>query len=457
MGMIENAAVERLGRFLDLTVYRASLIAHNMANVDTPGFSRQRPVLVESDPIWEGSLLLGTGVTLEKIESLRDNVLELRLNEETQQQGKLGAFVNAMQQVQTMFSGSDGDIGDTISKFFTSLDKLATDPASIPMRQGVLQAADNMATSFRRTAANLGALRGSLDLGVEQAVGEINRLTDQIAKLNGQVTAMESVGQDAGAFLDQRTVLIRNLASLVDVSVIDSGKGSIALTTSQGTALVADNVAFTLDSRLGSDGMQHVFAQDSDITSTIAGGQLAGLLQTRDQSIGSLLSDLDTLASGLITALNTAHHQGFDLAGNVGGDLFAPTVPGTSAASTFQLQITDATLLAASSDQSPGSNGNLQLLSDVAKQPVAGGQTPNNFYARVVFQVGSEVANGSAELDASDLILRQLENQRSAISGVSLDEEASNLIRYQRAYQASARVIATINELTGVAIDIGRY
>jgi flagellar hook-associated protein 1 len=457
MGMIDNAAVERLGRFLDLTACRASLIAHNMANVDTPGFSRQRPIMVESNPLWDGSLLLGSGVTLEKIESLRDNVLELRLNEETEQQGKLGASVNAMQQVQTMFSGADGDIGDTISKFFTSLDKLSTDPASIPMRQGVVQAADNMATSFRRTAANLGSLRSSLDLGVEQAVGEINRLTGQIAQLNGQVTALEKVGQDAGAFRDQRNLLIRNLASLLDVSVIDSGQGSVALTTSQGTALVADNIAFSLDSRPGSDGMQHVFAQGSDITGTITGGQLAGLLQTRDQTIGSLLTDLDTLATGLITALNTAHKQGFDLAGNVGGDLFAPPAPGTSAASTFQLQITDPALLAASSDQSPGSNGNLALLSAVATQPVAGGQSPADFYARVVFQVGSEVANGNAELDSSDLILRQLENQRSAISGVSLDEEATNLIRYQRAYQASARVISTINELTNVAIDLGRY
>ena len=149
--------------------------------------------------------------------------------------------------------------------------------------------------------------------------------------------------------------------------------------------------------------------------------------------------------------------EGFDQAGNQGGDLFTPVAPGTSAAATFQLQITDPSLLAASSDGSSGSNGNLALLSAVATQPIAGGQTPTDFYSRIVFQVGSNVSNASAELDSSGLILQQLQNQRSAISGVSLDEEATNLLRYQRAYEASARVITTIDELTGVAINLGRY
>lgn len=431
--------------------------SNNLANINTPGFSRQRPLMSESDPVRIGNLLFGTGVDLDGVESLRDNVLELRLNEETQQQGQLGAFFNAMQQVQTMFSGNTGDIGDTISKFFTSLSQLSTDPSSIPMRQGVLQAADNMATAFRRTASNLTALRGNLDLGVEQAVQEVNRLTGQIAQLNGKVAALEKIGQDPGAFLDQRNLLVRSVANLIDVSVIGTGYGSISLTTNQGTPLVADTSAFSLDTRFGSDGMLHVYSQDSDITSTIVSGQLGGLLQTRDQSIPSLLSDLDTLASGLITALNIAHGQGFDLGGNQGGDLFTPTALGTSAAATFQLAISDPSLVAASSDGSPGSNGNLAVLSAVAAQTVAGGQTPSDFYAGLVFQVGSNVANASAEIDASNLIQQQLQNQRAAISGVSLDEEATNLIRYQRAYEASARLISTLNELTDVAINLGRY
>ncbi|HZU41631.1 MAG TPA: flagellar hook-associated protein FlgK, partial [Terriglobales bacterium] len=326
-----------------------------------------------------------------------------------------------------------------------------------PIRQSVLQAAANMATAFRRTSANVSALRNNLDLGVVQAVSEVNRLTGQIAQLNSEVASLERIGEDAGAFLDQRNLLIRNLSSLIDVSVIDNGQGSISLTTNQGTFLVSDNKAFTLGTHLGTDGMTHIYDGDTDITSTIKGGQIAGLVQTRDTSLPALLGNLDTLASGLISALNTAHRQGFDVNGDPGGDLFTPTALGASAASTFQVQISDPSLLAASSDGSPGSNGNLAVLSAVADQAIADGHTANDFYARIVFQVGSDVANASSEADASTLILTQLQNQRAAVSSVSLDEEATNLIRYQRAYEASARVISTISELTSIAINLGRY
>ncbi len=160
----------------------------------------------------------------------------------------------------------------------------------------------------------------------------------------------------------------------------------------------------------------------------------------------------------MATALNAAHRNGIDLAGVAGGDLFSPPpATGPGAAANFSVLITDSSKIAASSDGSPGSNGNLTQLLAVQNQAVAGGQSPTNFYADMVFRVGSDVANASAERDASDLILRQLEDQRSSISGVSMDEEAANLIRYERAYQAAARIITAVTEITDTAIQLGRY
>jgi flagellar hook-associated protein 1 FlgK len=121
------------------------------------------------------------------------------------------------------------------------------------------------------------------------------------------------------------------------------------------------------------------------------------------------------------------------------------------------VQISDPALLAASSDRSPGSNGNLAQLLAVRNQAVVAGQTPIDFYATTVFKIGNAVATGSAAQDASSLILQQLENQRSSISGVSLDEEAANLMRYQRAFEAAARVVSTISEVMDTAVNLGRY
>jgi flagellar hook-associated protein 1 len=431
--------------------------ANNVANANTPGFSRQRPVLVPGDPVILGSLSFGTGVVLQKLQSLRDPILELRLNQEMQSQGKLDSTLGALQQIQVMFSGTDSGIGDAISKFFDSLQQLSTDPSSLSMRQGVLTAASNLATTFNTTSQNLQSQRANLDLNVVQTVGEINTLTAQIAGLNQQITTLENVHQDASAFVDKRTNLILQLSNLVDVSVIQTEHG-ISLTTANGTALVAEGRSFALVAGIASDGTQHILAQGRDITGSLVAGKLGGLLEMRDQRIPGLQGNLDQLAAGLANALNVAHRSGFDLNGNAGGDLFVPPpAGGIGAAAALSVAITDPALIAASSDGAPGGNGNLAVLAAVHDQAVVAGQKPLDFYSRVVFQVGSDTANTAADLDASSLILSQLENQRAGISGVSLDEEAANMARYQTAYQAVARVVTTVNDMLDTAVNLGRY
>ncbi|MBZ5706015.1 MAG: flagellar hook-associated protein FlgK [Acidobacteriia bacterium] len=431
--------------------------SNNVANVNTPGFSRQRPVLIEGDPISLGPLTLGSGVVLQKLESLRDPILELRIQEETQQQGQLDALVSGMSQVQVMFTTSSSDIGTQISNFFASLNQLSTDPANVSLRQGVLTAAGNLANTFRTATHNLAVQQANLDVNVTRVVQQVNLLTGQIAGLNGQIKGMEDRHENASAFVDQRDVLIGQLSSLVDVSSVESDSG-LTLTTSNGTALVAGNRSFPLDTQIDVSGVQHIFAQGTDITGKLTAGKLAGLLQMRDQKIPGVLSNLDALAAGFANAVNTAHRSGFDLNGAAGGDLFVPPpAGGQGAAASMAVQITDPALIAASSDGSPDSNGNLAVLSAVHDQAVASGQTATDFYANLVFGVGSDVSNASAEEDASQLILRQLQDQRGSISGVSLDEEAANMIRYQRAYEAAARMVSTVNDILDTTINLGRY
>ena len=429
--------------------------ANNVANVSTPGFSRQRPVMIAGDPVVLGRLSFGTGVVMQKLESLRDPILELRLNQESQTQGQLDSTLSALQQIQVTFSGTDSGIGAAISKFFDSVQQLSTDPTSLSLRQGVLTAASNLATSFNTASHNLQTQHSNLDLNVVQTVGEINTLTPQIAALNQQITDFENVHQDASVLIDQRGALIRQLSSLVDVSVIQTEHG-ITLTTSNGTPLVAQERSFQLTTQFTAGGIHKIFAGTVDITGLLPAGKLGGLLDVRDNRIPALQTSLDQLAAGLATALNTAHRSGFDLNGTAGTDLFVPPAAGgVGAAAALSVAITDPVLLAGSSDGTPGSNGNLAVISAVHDQAVAAGQKPLDFYSRLVFQVGSDTANAAADLSASQLILRQLEDQRASVSGVSLDEEAANIVRYQTAYQAAARVISTVNSLLDTAVHLG--
>jgi len=431
--------------------------SNNVANVNTPGYSREEPVLVENPPIVLGPLTFGSGVSLQKVQSVRDPILQLRIDGETQQQGALNAFVTGMQQAQVQFnSTSGGDIGSEISNFFSSLGQLSTNPTSLSQRQAVLTAAGNLAQSFNNTADALIQQQTNVNLNVEQDVQQINTLTGQIAQLNSQISALQNVGEDASSFVDQRDLAIGQLSNLIDVSQIQTENG-LTLTTSNGTPLVAGNQSFALSTQPNAAGMQQIYSQQGvNITGTLTSGDLEGQLQVRDEAIPELLSNLDTLAAGLATALNTTNQAGFDLNGNAGGNLFVPPPAGvTGAAAGMAVAITDPSLIAASSDGSPGSNGNVNVLSAVQNQVIANGQNASDYYSNVVFNVGNEVSNSSAELSSAQLTLQQLQNQRGSISGVSLDEEAANLIQYQQAYEAAARVVDTVSQMLDTVINMG--
>src|SRR5580658_33977 len=174
---------------------------NNVANVNTPGYSREEAVLTTSDPVVSDPLTFGTGVTLQNVESIRDPLLESQIQQQTQSQGQFSTLTSALQQTQVNFTTSSDDIGTEISSFFDSINQLSTNPSDLSLRQGVLTAAGNVATSFNTTANNLTQQQTSLDLSVVQTVGQINQLTQQIAQLNQQVSALQNVGESAGSFV----------------------------------------------------------------------------------------------------------------------------------------------------------------------------------------------------------------------------------------------------------------
>jgi len=350
---------------------------NNVANVDTPGYAREVPNLVENPPVVVGPLTYGSGVSLQSIQSLRDPILQARIAQETQAQGQLNSFVAAMQQAQTLFTSSTGDIGTAMSNFFTSVDQLSTNPSDLSLRQGVLTAAGDMANTFNTTANNLIQQQNNLNLNVVEDVQQVNTLTTQIAQLNAQITNLTNINHDASAFVDQRDVLIGQLSNLIDVQQIQSDN-TLTLTASNGTALVTGSQSFTLTTQPNASGQQQIFAQGTNITGDLTSGSLEGTLQARDQAIPGLLTQLDTLAAGLANGLNAAQANGYDLSGNPGGNLFvAPRASGQGAAAGLAVAITDPSLIAASSDGSADSNGNLAAFSAVANQPLAELATPN--------------------------------------------------------------------------------
>ncbi len=439
-----------------------SLLAHqaaleitsdNIANVNTPGYCRRRAVLEEDTTTLSGGSSQGGGLHFKGVQSLRDQVLDLRIGQETQEHSALDAFVNAMSPVESEFTDLENGIGARIDKFFSSLAAMETDPTNIPKRQNVLIAAGNLTNSFQSTAQNLKSIQLNLDTSIVQHLASVNQLTAQIAALNVQV-AKEKLEGEAGAAQDQQTELTRQLCEQIDVSVIQSDDG-LTLTTKSGALLVAGSKSFDLSSFPSSSGLREIVANGKDITADISGGAIGGLLEARDQAIPSILGELNQLASGLATAVNDSNRKGFDLAGNPGANIFAISTP-LDAAASITVAMSDPRGIALSSDGSEGDNGNLGNFEAIRHGNTISGYAPVDFYSSSVARVGNTVATAQSNADASDMALRQLQNQRGAISGVSLDEEAANMIRLQRAFEASARVFTVVDEMLQTVLAMGQ-
>jgi len=427
--------------------------ANNIANQNTPGYSREIPVLNEAAPTVEGNVTYGNGVVLQQIQSVRDQVLQLQISDQAQQQGSSQAQYTALQQVQGLFSDPTQGIGPDFTAFFNSISQLSTNPANMTDRQSVLAAAQNLASDFHSTEQNLESIQSGLNQSVGQNVTQINTLTQQIAQLNVQVGQMQKLGQDPGSLGDQETRLIQQLSQLTNVNQIQTENG-LTLTTGNGTALVVGGQSFALQTTTGPSGMTNISSQGQDITGALRGGQLGGNLQIRDTVIPGLLSQIDNLASQFATSFNAAQASGYDLNGNHGQAFFSDT-SGAGAASNLTVVMTDPSQIAASSDKTAGSNGNVVNLLALQNRALPSGDTPLNTYAGLVSQTGNLTSQAQTELSASTSSLNQLNDQLGAISGVNLDEETTNLINYQRAYEAAARVVSTVDALTQDVLDMG--
>jgi flagellar hook-associated protein 1 FlgK len=427
---------------------------NNIANANTPGYTREIVSLRTATPSSSyGGVQAGNGVVLNGFLSVRDSILQRQLEQGTQAQSKANAQLTSLQQVQTVFNNSSQNIGTQMSALFASISALSTSPQDPVSRQGVLTSAQNLVTSFNVASNTLNQQKSGLNDQVDQDVSQINLLTKQIAALNPLIAT--SGPQGGGTLQDQQDQLILSLSKLTDVSVTKTESG-VTLTTGNGTPLVVGSKASALQTVTGPGGVTNVVdSNGTDITSTIHGGDLGGTLQTRDSDIPSLLNQLDTLANQFAGAFNSAQGSGYDANGNQGTAFFNVPFGVAGSAGAISMAISDPSLIAASSDGASGDNGNLTNFSAIQNTPLPSGQSPTDMYANLVYQVGIKTSSANSESNSTGASLLQMINQWNSVSGVSVDEESTNLIQYQQAYQAAARVISTVQSLFQITMSMG--
>jgi len=441
---------------LDASQGALDATSNNIANANTAGYTREVPQFSENEENLSGGVVTGGGVTLDGLQSVRDELLNLQIQQQTSLQSGADTESTSLQQIQSFFSASSGnDISTQLTAFSSSLAQLSATPTSTSAQQSVLSSGQDLANAFSSTASGLASAQSDADGQVTQTVAQINTLTQQIAQLNGQVSQLTSAGQDGGTTEDQRDELVQQLSALTGVSITQSSDGE-TITTGNGTPLVVGSQSFSLQTTTGSNGFQQVLdSNGNNITSSIQGGQLGGAIQVRDTTIPGFMSSLNTLATQFATSFNAAQAKGFDSNGNAGQAFFSVPANSANAAAGISVALTNPSQIAISSDGSSGSNGNVANLSAALTNDLPSGDTPANAYANLVFQVGSAASNASTQSTAIGQNLQQLQTQQGSVSAVSVDEETTNLLRYQTAYDAAARIVNTIQQLNTVTLDLG--
>jgi flagellar hook-associated protein 1 FlgK len=438
---------------LDATQGALEATSNNIANVNTPGYTREVALFSENGQNQSGNEVTGGGVELDGLQSIRDELLNIQIQQQTSLQSSADTQSSSLQQVQTFFASNGNNIASELTAFSSSLAQLSASPGG-PAEQSVLSSGQNLAGAFNTTAQGLAAAQSGADQQVTQTVAQINSLTQQIAQLNGKLQQVPAA-DSGGTPQDQLDQLVQQLSGLTGISITQGSDGE-TITTANGTPLVMGGQSFNLQTTTGTDGFKQVLdSNGNNITSSIQGGALGGAIEVRDQVIPGFQSQLNTLASQFATAFNAAQAQGFDSNGNAGGNFFTVPSNPNAAAAGISVAITDASQIAVSSDGSAGSNGNVANLSAALTNTLPSGQSPANSYASLVFQVGNAGSNASTQSTAIGQNLTQLTNQQGAVSAVDINEETTNLMRYQAAYEAASRIVSTIQVLDNATLNMG--
>ena len=302
-----------------LSALRASqrglqVTANNLANATTPGYHRQQMILTERGQIQVQNLTLGTGVDVARIARARDLLTEMTINGTTSQQGMAESRMEALQKLESLFAAGDGSAHSTLQTFFNQLDQLATNPADMTIRRGVIQGAQSLANAINDIAGGLDDLEKNLDSQIDDTLDQINNLSGQLAELNRQIGMAQNQGAQPNDLLDKRDAILNELSNYIDVRTVE-GTASASV-----TYLAAGGIVFSTEpQRLGrallDDGSTAIVRQPGNDPLTVPSGRLAGLLDARNELVGSARDQLTTFTQTFVQAMDEVHASGIGRSG----------------------------------------------------------------------------------------------------------------------------------------------
>jgi len=438
--------------FSGLTAAQAGIntSSHNVANAATPGYTRQQVELASRTPYQQRFGLVGQGVDVAAITRNRITGLDTQFRISSANQGRLDVLGDLLYTTETILGEPGSGMTASMSSLWDAFDGLALDPPNASTRQHVISSLEHLSTTISGIAGRWEIEGQHASGSLATAVEHTNTLLQEVASLNRQILDASTLPSTPNDLLDQRDLVMDELAKVagVNVSIMDNGAARVSI---DGLSLVSDMMV----SPLSYDPTSLEISHSSGAVVTV-GGELAGYQAYLQSELPNIQDSLNTFARELADAFNAQHAAGYTPDGSMGGDLLSYTIG--SEAKSLSVVVTHHSELAAAGSGPPVAgydSTNAEALSALRHSLVADGAslTIDDAMRNVVSLVGGLTASTLSAAGSQAALASAAENARMQAHGVSIDEEMVNLITYQRAYEAAARVMTAVDESLDTLIN----
>jgi flagellar hook-associated protein 1 FlgK len=456
-------------RALSVQQEQMAVTGQNLSNANNAAYSVQTLNVTASTPLETPIGDEGTGIDATSITSASDPYLNSQIQAQdsltssltAQQTGLENAQAYLDEQITSTGSSATPDspngLASSLSTLFDSFSAMENDPSSLPLQQTAVQSAQNLSTQFQQISSQLSGVRDDLNSSIQSEVTDSNQDLATIASLNKQIVEAESSGGTANDLVDQREATLEDLSNQINITTSTESNGAVNVNignVAMVTGVTQTDSLGTFDaSGNGQLVLQANSAPGTELTG-LSGGNIYGNITARDGALADLQTGVNTLASQLITNVNSIYSQGYDANGNTGQDLFTGT--DASDIGVNSSLVGDPSEFQYSSTGATGDNGTVSALAALGSQNIAGlsNQTFSGNYAQTVTDLGSAISSVNDQLDTNQSVSQMLTSQRASTAGVSLDSQMTDLIQYQKAYEASAELVTTVNEMLQTVISM---
>ncbi len=446
-----SSTLSKASRALQAHQSSISVASNNVANVNTPGYARQRAELVSLRGVNTVNGRFGEGVDVETVRSMRDPIVEQQVRHGLAEQGWYDTESSQLAMIETELGTLDETgLAGALDNFWNSWQDLSGDPSSNAQRNIVRETARNLTYRLNALSDKLANQENLIIDRVSEKVTRVNALTTEIARLNGD---MVGVGNGRGEIDDRRSQLLDELATLTGADYRVEPDGTVAVFIGS-VNVVSHNTTIPIKTATDVDGNIILMAEGGTTKAQlqISSGEIGALQNVRNEELKDIRSYLDDFATSLVNDVNAVHRQGYGLDGLNGRNFFDSNTSGINDIAIDQRVEDDLNVIAASSDGLTGDSGNALAIAELQIKTDNHGKTLGDAIVSAMGWIGARVVQSEDLYEGASLALQQAESWRDNVSGVSLDEEMALIVQYQHAYNAAARIVSLVDSMLETVI-----